>query len=100
MLQVPLQRDELSVKHFHVYDTCGEVMCVDAACFSIETASTLMFLKLWEFETLDEYPLGTTDPDPVAVFNWSNVVCVREEEDDDEDSETAQEPIPAAFLVN
>jgi hypothetical protein len=72
------------VKHFHVYDTTGEVMCVDAHHwgFGGYLGNTTL-----QFYMADENEDGPT-------FNWSNVVCVREEEDDDE-GETAG--IPPVF---
>jgi hypothetical protein len=70
------------VKHFHVYDTCGEVMCVDA--------------DDWQFNKNDScvwfHQGHGLDAQVVATFNWSNVVCVREEEDDDDDLPST--PVP------
>jgi hypothetical protein len=75
------------VKHFHVYDTCGEVMCVDADNWQLVPERGVVLLYN-----------GPERPSPatqiVATFNWSNVVCVREEEDDDE-GETVD--IPPVF---
>jgi hypothetical protein len=71
------------VKHYHVYDTTGEVMCVDAVdwCFDVKESCA------WFYDT-DLGEGGKT----VATFNWSNVVCVREEEDDDDDISST--PVP------
>jgi hypothetical protein len=74
------------VKHFHIYDTCGEVMCVDADDWHLPSPDTPLYFILGKW--------GDKDADTVATFNWSNVVCVREEEDDDE-GETAG--IPPVF---
>jgi len=71
------------LKHWHVYDTTGEVMCVDADGYRIPD-------NILEFFIEGGYQKG---PEVlVAQFNWSNVVCVREEEDDDEGDESV--PLP------
>jgi hypothetical protein len=77
------------VKHFHVYDTTGEVMCVDADAWELKADALTAYVAFFN---------GTASlsihSELVATFNWSNVVCVREEEDDDE-GETAG--IPPVF---
>jgi len=70
------------VKHWHVYDTTGEVMCVDAEDWQFSTADSTAFF----------FNRGDPDWQFIATFNWSNVVCVREEEDDDEDEGSS--PLP------
>jgi hypothetical protein len=64
------------MKHYHVYDTTGEVMCVDAHHWILSAGEGAVIFYVSELEE-----------EQVAVFNWSNVVCVREEEDDDDDDE-------------
>jgi hypothetical protein len=71
-------------EHFHVYDTTGEVMCVDAAMFRLTATDGLQMVTFYEHESLMS--------SIVATFNWSNVVCVREEEDDDDD--VSPTPVP------
>jgi hypothetical protein len=69
------------VKHFHVYDTTGEVMCVDAHHWILSAAEGAVIFYVSDLEE-----------EIVATFNWSNVVCVREEEDDDDD--VSSTPVP------
>lgn len=63
------------VKHFHIYDTSGAFLCVDSDTW-ILAGDVAYFYNAVEGETVASVT--------VATFNWSNVVCVREEEDDDE----------------
>jgi hypothetical protein len=64
------------MKHFHVYDVCGESICQDATRYLVRDG----LLRFFD---------GPLDYEHIAMYNWSNVVCVREEEDDDEgESET------------
>lgn len=71
------------MKHFHIYDVCGETMCVDAAdwCYSKDDSCA------WFYQE----EMGEGGP-IVATFNWSNVVCVREEPHDDDEEEVPAEP--------
>ena len=80
------------MKHYHVYDTTGEVMCVDADTLTLDSDTNLLYLHNDEWVSTGPY---------VAVFNWSNVVCVREEEDDDEGDQEVPLPdwIPGDLLL-
>jgi hypothetical protein len=77
------------MKHFHIYDTTGEVMCVDAHMWQ-RNEDMVIFYAWAEAREVDDVQYNEV----AATFNWSNVVCVREEEDDDE-GETAG--IPPVF---
>jgi len=65
--------------HYHVYDVCGDHLCIDAHHYKVLNGLLLF------------YP-GEQEYEHSAMWNWSNVVCVREEEDDDEGDESV--PLP------
>ena len=75
------------MRHFHAYDICGEIVCVDADYYQVLNNDALRFYD--------------ATGDTVALFNWSNVVCVREEEDDDEGDQEVPLPdwIPGDLLL-
>jgi hypothetical protein len=70
-----------TMKHFHAYDICGEIVCVDADYYQVLNSDALRFYN--------------EAGDTIALFNWSNVVCVREEaDDDDDDDDVPSTPVP------
>ena len=79
-------------KHYHIYDTCGEMMCIEADDYGLNMAlnSVIFYNKVpdgFMSEKMEE----------VAFFNWANVVCVKEENNHDDDGDAVETPVPEVY---